>query len=477
MIGQIWSDILAAFQSGDTIARIEIIVLLLGFPSLLLTVYGVTRTRARRGFERSLREMADVEEENGRLRETVEKLRREEGQLHRRLEELMREGPQGYMHEVRAAERDDNVYKIANLAHAFVDGQSAALAHAFAALRDEAILHAAEGDGAAGYENAILYARAGLATGGDDTDLQELIAQLRAAAALEAAGTRTKLKPLGRNARSANDLPTTLKGLRLAHDKAFSRGQYRLTLLLAQKALGLTSGPSHSGSDERLFWRYRKATALLFSGRPRDALDDANALLPDMMRVMGEEHPNTLATQHLVAQCKQKLGRYQDALDDANALLPNEMRIIGEEHPDTLATQHLIVQCKQDLGRYQDALDDANALLPDMMRIMGEEHPYTLTTRRLIAQCKQDLERHQDALDDANALLPDMMRIMGEEHPHTLTTRYLIALCRLELGDLAFAEAERDAIRASAAAQGVPDETRLGKRLARLDEAIAAAKG
>ena len=61
------------------------------------------------------------------------------------------------------------------------------------------------------------------------------------------------------------------------------------------------------------------------------------------------------------------------------------MRVLGPDHPDTLATRGNIAAWTGQCGDAAEALRLSQELLPDQVRVLGPGHPDTLTTRGNIA--------------------------------------------------------------------------------------------
>ncbi len=67
------------------------------------------------------------------------------------------------------------------------------------------------------------------------------------------------------------------------------------------------------------------------------------------------------------------------ARDQFAALLPVIERVLGPEHPDTLAARHGLARWTGEAGDPAGARDQYAALLPAYERVLGPEHPHTLT--------------------------------------------------------------------------------------------------
>ena len=77
------------------------------------------------------------------------------------------------------------------------------------------------------------------------------------------------------------------------------------------------------------------------AGDPPAARDQYAALLPVFERVLGPEHPDTLAARGNLACWTGEAGDAAGARDQYAALLPVYERVFGAEHPDTLARASL----------------------------------------------------------------------------------------------------------------------------------------
>ena len=86
---------------------------------------------------------------------------------------------------------------------------------------------------------------------------------------------------------------------------------------------------------------------------PAAARDQFAALLPVRERVLGREHPDTLATRANLARWTGEAGDAAAARDECAALLPVEERVRGREHPDTLITRHNLAYWTEDAERGQ----------------------------------------------------------------------------------------------------------------------------
>ncbi|MGW6881069.1 tetratricopeptide repeat protein, partial [Streptomyces goshikiensis] len=74
-------------------------------------------------------------------------------------------------------------------------------------------------------------------------------------------------------------------------------------------------------------------------GHPRRAAALLEGVLTDRLRVLGPEHPHTLATRLDVARWLTDAGEYGRATAELYALLPEQIEALGADHPSVAATR------------------------------------------------------------------------------------------------------------------------------------------
>ena len=113
---------------------------------------------------------------------------------------------------------------------------------------------------------------------------------------------------------------------------------------------------AHDPPQHRALDRARRATR-------GEALRLFAELLPDLERVLGRDHPDTLTTRNNIASWTGEVGDAREALRLFTALLPDQERVLGRDHPDTLTTRNNIACWTGDGGRARRC--GCSPLLPD----------------------------------------------------------------------------------------------------------------
>ena len=119
----------------------------------------------------------------------------------------------------------------------------------------------------------------------------------------------------------------------------------------------------------------RIANYLGSSGNYAAARDLQQRVLDARTRVLGPEHPGTLAAWHELAHWTGRAGDAAAARDLLAELLPVRERVLGPEDRGTLATLSNLADWTGEAGDAAAARDLLAALLPLEERILGPEHP------------------------------------------------------------------------------------------------------
>ena len=100
-------------------------------------------------------------------------------------------------------------------------------------------------------------------------------------------------------------------------------------------------------------------------------MEQFQAVLPDYGRVLGPNHPDTLAIRSNVAVTLQLSGHVAEALDEYRQLLADQERVLGSDHAESLMTRYNIADALQASGQPGEAIKSFEALLADQIRILG----------------------------------------------------------------------------------------------------------
>jgi tetratricopeptide (TPR) repeat protein len=145
-------------------------------------------------------------------------------------------------------------------------------------------------------------------------------------------------------------------------------------------------------------------------------------------KVLGREHPSTLASMNNLAQVLGRQGKYKEAEAMNRQTLAQREQVLGREHPDTLASMSNLAFVLDSQGKYEEAEVMSRKTLALYEKMLGREHPDTLTSMGNLAFVLESQGKCEEAEAIHRQTLAQREQVLGREHPDTLTS----------MGNLAF---------------------------------------
>jgi non-specific serine/threonine protein kinase/serine/threonine-protein kinase len=126
----------------------------------------------------------------------------------------------------------------------------------------------------------------------------------------------------------------------------------------------------------------------------------------------------------------QNLALYKDAEPYLEKSLERRRRLLGPEHPDTLAAMHALADVYNDQGKYTQAEKLTEETLDLRRRVLGEDHRDTLATACLMGRVYLSLARPRTATDLLEASLS---AVRGRAADDSVTGEILLTLASTNL--------------------------------------------
>ncbi len=180
---------------------------------------------------------------------------------------------------------------------------------------------------------------------------------------------------------------------------------------------------------------------LQFAGATGDSLQRLGERICDACeRILGPEHPDTLAATGNLAQTLGARGDLGGAQRNQEHVLEVMMRRWGPEHPLTLTAMNGLANTLRNLGDYEQAQRCQEWVVEAMTRAFGVEHPSTLTSMNNLAQTLRDLGDLEQAQRYGRRVLELRSRILGPDHPETISSMSNVAISFYGAGELVAAQ-------------------------------------
>ena len=279
-----------------------------------------------------------------------------------------------------------------------------------------------------------------------------LLQQAPSATAYERASAAYVAKDYGEAERWAMQAATEAKKAAPVNPKAVIE-TLELAGLSAQAGIQYSRAMQHFREAEKFVdlnrnseeWaNLQDATAgLLFAqGNYGDAEQLYRRVIAIRSRVLGPEHPDTLASRHRLIYVLNEEEKHAEAEAEARQVVTLREKILGFEHPDTLLSRYNLASALYHEGKYTEA----EQLYRDVSKldnmVIGSEHPRTLAARIGLANALNDQGKFAEAIPTYSAVIKLDEKVYGREHPVTLNDRMNLATALQANGQYLAAEAE-----------------------------------
>ncbi len=179
-------------------------------------------------------------------------------------------------------------------------------------------------------------------------------------------------------------------------------------------------------------------------------LDAARRRFADVLgrrtQILGADHPDTLTTRHRLAWVDALRGREAAVVDEFRSVLELRRARLGSDHMAVYATRYRLAWVLNKTGRHAEAEQHYRHLQRDLETVVGEQHPMTLIVRNRHAWTLASLDRFTDAKEVYRLLRVDQEKVLGAGHPRVLATRLAQARLALQEGRLSDAAPEFGAV-------------------------------
>ena len=240
-------------------------------------------------------------------------------------------------------------------------------------------------------------------------------------------------------AATATQVSDFLVGLFKVSDPSEARG----TTLTAREILAKGAQQLDNLQDQPAVQARLQATIGLVEtelGLYRDAQPLLEAALQTRRRVVGQDHPDTLASANALANLYWFQGKYREAEPLYRDIVERRTRVLGADHPDTLRANYDLASLYVMQKRWEEFDRLSRDTLARQRRVLGDNHPDTLNSLGNMESSYFAQGRYEEALPLAVEVLESKRRDLGEDHPGTLTALHNLAAIYNALGRYGEAE-------------------------------------
>ncbi|KAL2194480.1 hypothetical protein P885DRAFT_71251 [Corynascus similis CBS 632.67] len=198
-------------------------------------------------------------------------------------------------------------------------------------------------------------------------------------------------------------------------DEYENRTIWREYLPHAVRALQYSKELDIEEKSDLLLWIGR---CLIVDGRIREAVRSLEEACQWRSRHFAEDHPNRLASQHVLAMAYQDNGQVKEAITLLKHIVAIEARTLTEDHPDRLASQHELAMAYQDNGQHVVSIRE---------RTLAEDHPNRLASQHVLARAYQANGEVKEAITLLEQIVAIEAKTLAEDHPDRLASQHALA--------------------------------------------------
>ena len=171
-------------------------------------------------------------------------------------------------------------------------------------------------------------------------------------------------------------------------------------------------------------------------GRPEQSLPVLTEALRIRRQELGDDHLDTLESQHLMGALLSSLDRPDEAIEPLRDVLARYTRLLGSDHPDTLGSADSLGGALRRTGDHEQAQRIWKRTLDVRRRVLGDDHPDTLISLNNFGVILA-LRGDYDAAEAAWRELLERQRILlGENDPKYRSSLSNLGLLLLDQGNL-----------------------------------------
>ena len=159
-----------------------------------------------------------------------------------------------------------------------------------------------------------------------------------------------------------------------------------------------------------------------------EAQKQLEAALSLRWRLLGEEHPDTVAAMNDLAVLYRDQSKFAQAESLLTRVLEIQRRSLGEDHPDTVRSIHDLAKVYDDESKFAQAEPLYVEALNARRRLLGKEHPDTLVSMTDLGWLYGERGNYGQAERLVAEALSVQRRVLGNEHPDTLNSMNTLAV-------------------------------------------------
>jgi tetratricopeptide (TPR) repeat protein len=181
------------------------------------------------------------------------------------------------------------------------------------------------------------------------------------------------------------------------------------------------------------------ARAYLAAGRPDEAIAWFQWVRGDRLSRLGPDAPGTADALRDLGKALLAAGRAADAADTLTDAVAAYDHMAGSDSPGAMDTRDDLIAALRAVGKPTEAIWLGQQALANRQRVQGKRHPDTLATGLRLAEAYLADDHLKAAASLLKDVVSDREKVLGSRHPDTIAARALLASAHHATGKMASA--------------------------------------
>ncbi|KAH8648332.1 hypothetical protein BGZ60DRAFT_499727, partial [Tricladium varicosporioides] len=179
-----------------------------------------------------------------------------------------------------------------------------------------------------------------------------------------------------------------------------------------------------------------QARSLLNLGKNKRAVSLLEQVVLIQETTLAKNHPNRLASQHVLATAYQANGQVKEAVDLLEQVVKIQETTLAKNDLNRLASQHALATAYQEDGQVKKAVDLLEQVVEIQETTLAIDHPNRLASQQVLATIYQASGQVKEAVSLLEQVVKIQETILAKDHPYRLASQQVLATAYQENGQV-----------------------------------------
>jgi len=162
-------------------------------------------------------------------------------------------------------------------------------------------------------------------------------------------------------------------------------------------------------------------------GKVKEAVSLLEQVVKIREQILGEDHPDRLASQYELARAYEANGQVKEAVSLLKQVVKIREQTLAKDHLDRLVSQYELARAYKANGQVKEAVSLLAQVVKIQEQTLAEDHPHRLASRHSLAGAYRANGQVKEAVSLLEQVVKIREQILAEDHPDRLTSQHALA--------------------------------------------------